>query len=597
MTTPQVERRTTAVLVADVVGYCRLVETNEERALAAIKELWGAVFRPLIAEYRGRIVKLMGDGLIAEFGSVVGAVACAAAVQEKLAAQQQQVAVERRIVLRIGINLGDVVIDGDDLLGDGVNVAARLEQLCPPGTVLISGSAHEQLSGKLDLHFEYVGEQHLKNIARPVRTYCMDVGGLTPMLPASSRSDKPAVAVLPFDNMSADPDQAYFSDGITEDVITELSRFRELTVIARNSSFAFRGQSMDLRQIGRMLGAEYVVEGSVRRLGDRVRITVQLIEATSGTHLWAERYDRAMEDVFAIQEDMSQSIVATVAQRVRDDREVSARRRRPEDMHAYDLFLQANRLSDDFTPGSQERALSLLERAVKIDPTFARAYTGLAYAYFNRAIDNGIGAPREKDENRIKALRFAEQALVLDPNDPKVHCTLGFMCLTWRDFDRAERHLDLARTMNPNDPIIQIFWAWMQGALGRPERGLAAAQIALRLNPRHPSWYNYYLSRILFQLGRYSEAAVLLEQRTFDSPIRHPRDMAWRAAAYGHLGRIEEANECGDVFVQAVRTLWIGDPAAGPAEYVDWLVDVSYLREPRDVERLRAGLRLAGLPA
>ncbi len=317
--------------------------------------------------------------------------------------------------------------------------------------------------------------------------------------------------------MSADPDQAYFSDGITEDVITELSRFRELTVIARNSSFAFRGQSMDLRQSGCMLGAEYVVEGSVRRLGDRVRITVQLIEATSGTHLWAERYDRAMEDVFAIQEEISQNIVATVAQRVRDDREVSARRRRPEDMHAYDLFLQANRLSDDFTPGSQERVLSLFERAVKIDPTFARAYTGLAYAYLNRAIDNGIGAPREKDENRIKALRFAEQALVLDPNDPKVHCTLGFMCLTWRDFDRAERHLDLARTMNPNDPIIQIIWAWMQGALGRPERGLAAAQL-LRINPRHPSWYNYYLSRILFQLGRYSEAAVLLEQRTFDSP-------------------------------------------------------------------------------
>ncbi|MFW8645095.1 tetratricopeptide repeat protein [Rhizobium beringeri] len=286
--------------------------------------------------------------------------------------------------------------------------------------------------------------------------------------------------------MSADPDQAYFSDGITEDVITELSRFRELTVIARNSSFAFRGQSMDLRQIGRMLGAEYVVEGSVRRLGDRVRITVQLIEATSGTHLWAERYDRAMEDVFAIQEEMSQNIVATVAQRVRDDREVSARRRRPEDMHAYDPLPAGQpplRRLYTWEPGTS----SFPARACGQNrPDFARAYTGLAYAYFNRAIDNGIGAPREKDENRIKALRFAEQALVLDPNDPKVHCTLGFMCLTWRDFDRAERHLDLARTMNPNDPIIQIFWAWMQGALGRPERGLAAAQIALRINPASP---------------------------------------------------------------------------------------------------------------
>ncbi len=573
MTTPQVERRIAAVLVADVVGYCRLIELDEARTLAAVKELWVALFQPLIAENRGRIVKLMGDGLIAEFGSIVGAVACAAAVQIELATRQQDVSVERRIMLRIGVNVGDVVVEGDDLLGDGVNIAARLEQLCPPGTVLISGSAHEHLSGKLDIRFNFAGEQHLKNIARPVKTYCMEAVGSTVISPHLSerQSDRPAIAVLPFDNMSGDPDQAYFSDGITEDVITELSRFSELMVIARNSSFAFRGRSMDLREIGRLLGAGYIVEGSVRRSGGRVRITVQLIEATSGTHLWAERYDRAIEDVFAVQEEISQNIVATVAQRVREDREVAARRRPPEDMRAYDLFLQGNRLMDDFTPGTQERVLSLFERAIQIDPTFARAYTGLAYAYLNRAIDSGVGVPREKDDNRVKALNLAEQALALDPNDPKVHCTLGFMCLTWRYFDRAERHVDLARSMNPNDPIIQIIWAWMQGCLGRPERALPAAQIAFRINPRHPSWYNYYLSHILFQLGRYSEAAVLLEQRTFDSPTRHPRDMAWRAAAYAHLGRIEEAKRCGEVFVRAVSGLWRGDPTAGPAEYVDCL--------------------------
>jgi adenylate cyclase len=597
MTPPQLERRLAAILVADVVGYSRLVETDEASTLAAVKELWAALFQPLVTEHRGRVVKLMGDGLIAEFGSVVGAVACAAAVQRQLASRHEQGTMEPSIMLRIGVNLGDVVIEGGDLLGDGVNVAARLEQLCPPRGVLISGTAYEHLVGKLDIRFDYAGEQHLKNIARPVKTYLMEVSGSPPMPPSNLHCDKPVIAVLPFENMSGDHEQAYFSDGITEDVITELSRFSELMVIARNSSFAFRGQTTDMREIGRMLGAGYVVEGSVRRAGDRVRITAQLIEAASGTHLWAERYDRAMEDVFAVQEEISQNIVATVAQRVRDDREVAARRRQPEDMRAYDLFLQGNRLSDDFTPGSQERVLSLFERAIQIDPTFARAHTGLAYAYLNRAVDNGVGVRREQDENRVKALRLAEQALALDPNDPKVHCTLGFMCLTWRDFDRAERHLDLARSMNPNDPIIQIIWAWVQGALGRPERALPAAQIAFRINPRHPNWYNYYLSRILFQLGRYSEAAVLLEQRTFDSPTRHPRDLAWRAAAYGHLGRIEEAQRCGEVFEQAVRGLWRGDPTAGPNEYVDWVVDISYLREPKDIERLRAGLRLAGLPA
>ncbi len=397
--------------------------------------------------------------------------------------------------------------------------------------------------------------------------------------------------------MSGDPEQVYFSDGITEDVITELSRFSELTVIARNSSFAFRGQDTDMREIGRKLGAGYVVEGSVRRAGNRVRITAQLVGAESGTHVWAERYDRALEDVFAVQEEISRHIVTAVAQRIRDDSEIAALRRRPEDMRAYDLFLQGNRLSDDFNPGAQERALGLFERAIQIDPTFARAYTGLAYIYLNRVIDSGVGVPREEDTNRVKALRLAEQALALDPNDPRVHCSLGYICWTWRDFDRAERHLDLAKAMNPNDPLILMAWAWLQCALGRPALALPAAEIAFRLNPQHPSWYNYYLSRIMFQLGRYREAAAILEQRTSDNPARHPRDMAWRAACYSHLGRAEEANHCGQIFVQTVRDLWQGAPSAGSREYVDWVVDVAYLRDPQDVERLRFGLRQAGLPA
>jgi adenylate cyclase len=593
-----VERRLTAIMAADVVGYSRLVEADEASTLTSLKDLRQDVVAPLLAEHYGRIVKLMGDGLIAEFGSVVSAVTCAAAIQARLGRAQQQVAPERRIVLRIGINLGDVVVEGDDLLGDGVNVAARLEQTCPPGGVLISGAVYDQLPGKLDVGFTDVGELRLKNIARPVRTYRMEVEGASVTITAAAPlTERPAVAVLPFDNMGGDPEQAYFSDGITEDIITELSRFRELMVIARNSSFSFRGKSMDVREIGRALGAGYVVEGSVRRAGRRVRVTAQLVDARSGAHLWAERYDRALEDVFAIQEEIAQSIVATVAQRVIQDSEVAARRRPPGDIRAYDLFLQGNRLIDAFTPEEQARAQVLLKQAIQIDPGFARAYTTLAWFHLNRSVDAAVGVPRDQDEGRAMALRLAEQALTLDPNDPRVHSTLGYMYLMWRDFDRAEQHMDLALGMNPNDSLIQMFWAWVQSCVGQPERALPAAEIALRLHPCHPNWYKYFLAHVQFQRGQYQEAADLLARLTQDTPARHPRYMAWRTSACAHLGRAEEARLCAGTFVEGVRNCWAGDPAAGAKEYVDWFVDVTYLRRRREIERLREGLRLAGLPA
>jgi adenylate cyclase len=505
---------------------------------------------------------------------------------------------ERRIALRIGINLGDVVAENDDLLGDGVNVAARLEQLCPPGGVLISGTVQDQLTGKLEIPFVSVGELHLKNIVRPIRAYQMVRDGAAPVSLPSSGADRPAVAVLPFANMSGDAKQVYFSDGMTEEVITELSRFRELMVIARNSSFAFRGQSMDLREVGRQLGAAYIVEGSVRRADKRVRIAAQLAEAATGAHLWADRYDRSIEDVFAIQEEIARGIVATVAQRVREDSEMAARRRPPADLRAYDLYIQGHHLSDDWRPEAQARIEKLFEEPRRIDPTFARAYTGLAYVHLNRTLDSGMWALHEPDEHRLTALRLAEEALALDPNDPRVHNTLGFICLHLRQFARAERHLHLAWTMNPNDPTIQIIWGWVQGCLGRPEQGLTAAQIAFQLNPRHPGWYESYLGRLLFLLRRYSEAAPLLEQPNFPhARVRQLRDVAWRAATYGHLGQTEEARRCGEVFLQSARTLWLGDPRAGPAEYVDWLVDSFFLQRQADIENLRSGLRLAGLPA
>ncbi|ANY81209.1 hypothetical protein BB934_25810 [Microvirga ossetica] len=598
MTPSQVERRLAAILVADVVGYSRQVEADETRTLAALKDLRQTVLEPLLAERGGRLVKLLGDGLIAEFGSVVGAVACAAAIQAQVAGRQEQVPPERRIVLRIGVNLGDVVIEGDDLLGDGVNIAARLEQICEPGGVMISGAAYDQLPGKLDVRFAYAGEPRLKNIARPVRAYrLMPEGRLAQLDPAPRAGEKPVIAVLPFHNLSGDPEQVYFSDGMTEEVLTELSRFRELMVIARNSSFAFRGKSMDVREIGHALGATYVIEGNVRRAGNRVRINAQLVDAASGTHLWAERYDRAIEDVFAVQEEIAQSIVATVAQRVRDEGEVAARRRPPEDIRAYDLFLKGLRLSDTFTPEVQAQVEALYEQARAIDPTFARTYTGLAYIHLNRSINVVAGVGPQPDEHRFSALDLAERALALDPNDPQVHCTLGMMCAFVRDFDRGERHFDLARTMNPNDASIQILWAWMQAVIGKPERGMAAAETAYRLNPRHPLWYDRFVARLHFQLGRYGEATALLERSILGIPARRLRDTGWLVAALAHQARLDEAARRGEELVREIACHWCGDPGAGPSDYVDWIVWSSLLQHAADMERLRVGLRLAGLPS
>ena len=317
----RVERRLAAILAADVVAYSRLVETDEARTLAAIRALRTEVTDPLIAEHRGRIVKLMGDGAIVEFGSAVDAVACAVAIQEAVTVHQQQVPPEHRIVFRIGINVGDVVVDGDDLLGDGVNVAARLEALAEPGGICIADAVQKQLAGKTNFAFEDTGERTLKNIAQPVHVWrwarepSPAAAGAPLPLP-----DRPSIAVLPFDNLSSQPEETYFSDGITEDIITGLARFRSLFVIARNSSFAFRGKPTSLVDIGRQLGVSYLLEGSVRRAGSRLRITAQLIEAATGAHLWAERYDRSLDDIFAVQDEVAQTIVTTLVGRIEDAR-------------------------------------------------------------------------------------------------------------------------------------------------------------------------------------------------------------------------------------------------------------------------------------
>jgi TolB-like protein/class 3 adenylate cyclase len=598
------ERRLAAIFVADVEGYSRLMDVDEVTTLTTLTS-HRAILDTLISQHHGRIANTAGDSVLAEFSSAVDAVNCALAAQAALASTNESLPEERRLWFRIGVHVGDLMVKDGDLFGESVNIAARLQGLAEPGGVCLSATAYEYVRKTLQAPVDDLGLQQVKNIEEPVRTFAIKPSARATASPILSRverrdrtrADKPSVAVLPFTNMGSDPAQLYFSDGITEDIITELARFRDFLVISRHSSFAFRDTAVDVREVGRVLNADYVVEGSVRRGEDRVRVTAQLINAASGSHLWAERYDRPMEDVFAIQDDIARGVVATVAQRIIEDTSAAARRRPPQDVRAYDLFLQGNYLTLQFTVEAQDQGQAFFERARELDPTFARAYTGLAHLYLERATDRGVGVPREQEPNRVEALRLAKEALARDPNDPRVQSTIGFLYLVWREFDHAEHHLDLARALNPNDPLIQMTWAFAQACFGRPEQGLPAAELAFRLNPLRPTWYTHFLSRILFLLRRYEEVATALEPRTREPPAMHRRDLAWLAAAYSFLGRDKDARRCAGLFLEGVGQVWRGDPSAGPAEYVDWLVDASFLRRAEDEEHLREGLRRAGLPA
>ncbi|MGH6931992.1 MAG: adenylate/guanylate cyclase domain-containing protein, partial [Dongiaceae bacterium] len=439
MTTARAERRLSAIMAADIVGYSRLIEANEAATLADIAALRAQVIEPLLAEYKGRVVKTMGDGVIVEFGSVVDAVLCAVAMQKQVAISQREVASERRIIFRIGVNLGDVVVAGDDLLGDGVNVAARLEQLSPPGGVLVSGTAYDQLRGKLELPLDFAGDQRVKNISQPVRTYSVRLEGtkrvwglrtrrlrrylppavvlialaiaagvaawwLQPTMPTLAA--KPSIAVLPFDNIGDDEITGRFADGITEDIITDLARYREVDVIARNSTAVYDGKPIDIRQVGRDLDVRYVLEGSVQREADQVRITAQLIDAGTAAHIWSDRWDRPITDLFALQAEISKQ----VANRLLDTggaittaEHVAGRRTSPRDLTAYELYLRGREALHEFTGESVTEAISLLKQAVEKDPTLARAWDELGAAYI---ISSDFGA--EATTAQAEALKAAE---------------------------------------------------------------------------------------------------------------------------------------------------------------------------------------------
>jgi len=437
--------------------------------------------QPKITERKGRIVKLMGDGLLAEFPSVVEAVQCAIDIQQDMAGQEVGLSDERRIRLRIGVNLGDIIVEGSDIYGDGVNVAARLEGLAEPGGICLSGKVYEEVRNKLPTAFEDLGEQEVKNIPEPVRVYRWMDAAVAAVIDTSRTEsepplpDKPSIAVLPFVNMSGDSEQEYFSDGITEDIITELARYRTLFVIARNSSFAYKGQSPNVGKIGQKLGVAYVVEGSVRKAGNRVRVTVQLVEAASGNHLWAERYDRDLEDIFAVQDELVREVAAAVPGQLHAAEVQRARRRPVENLTAYDYVLRGDWLLDQ-DMGARE-ALALFEKAIEIDPQCARAYVELAGYHAYSVFAHGASI----DESAQLARSLAEKALEIDPADPSVQATVAHAYIMVGEHDLARRHIERAIKLNPNDYRVMIYAALVLAYLGDHGEGLNWIRMLLQV--------------------------------------------------------------------------------------------------------------------
>jgi TolB-like protein/class 3 adenylate cyclase/Tfp pilus assembly protein PilF len=549
------QRRLAAILAADVVGYSRMMQADEAGTLGALKSRRTEILQPLVSKHHGRIVKVMGDGVLVEFASAVEAVSCAAALQAAMKVANADLREDRRIALRIGINLGDVMVEGGDLYGDGINVAARLEAIAEPGAVVVSRTVFDHVRGKVQFGFDDLGEQQLKNIAEPVRTYQLRPDGEAFAAPsAQALVEKPSIAVLPFTNMSGDPEQEYFSDGITEDIITELSRFRSLFVIARHSSFQFRGKAIDVKRMGRELGVQYVVEGSIRRAGDRVRVTAQLIDATTGNHVWADRYDRELKEIFAVQEEVTRTIAATAAGRVESAGIKLAERKSTNDLAAYDLVLRAHATldraiadSDLFTKGTLSSGRRLLEKAIQIDPNYARIYVELARSHMYEWFDSG------HPKSLGKFLTSAQMAARLDPDDSSSLRLLGMANMFHRRYEDARFHFERALSINPNDRMAVINWAVYLDFIGEPSESLAWSKKAALLDRHY--LYGEVLGRALYALERYEEALIefrSLEEHYFGRQV-------CLAATYARLNRLDEARveaaACSGR-VRAIRAEW-----------------------------------------
>jgi TolB-like protein/class 3 adenylate cyclase/Flp pilus assembly protein TadD len=603
MATMTATRRLAAVLAADVAGYSRLVGADEEGTLSRLKALRAKVIDPNIAEHRGRIVKTTGDGLLVEFASVVDTLRCAVEIQATVAESNAPLPADKRIQFRIGINVGDIVVEEDDIFGDGVNVAARLEGMAEPGGICVSERVQEDAAGRLDLAFDDMGEQTLKNIARRVRVY--RVRGIAaakspsaPATPVPPFPEKPSIAVLPFQNITGDPEQEYFVDGMVEEIITALSRIRWLFVLARNSSFTYKGQAVDVKRAGRELGVRYLLEGSVRKAGNRVRIAGQLIEAETGAHLWADRFDGLLEDVFDLQDKVA-SAVAGVIEPALQAAEIRRSAERPtSDLTAYDLYLRALSLYEGGRAGVQE-ALELLGRAIERDPDYGPA---LALAAHCHQVLDIIGWSNDPATNRNEGIDLARKALRVARDDPDV---LGRAAHAFgyfgEDLDAAIALVDRARELNPSFALGWFRSGWLRLWRGEPDLAIEHFQTSLRLSPRNPIAASFLGIGVGHVLSRqFEEARAMLLRSLQESPNSVPTHR-WLAVCCAHMGRLEEARE----MINRLRVIIDAAPSGSPyrnPEHRELVRDrlravlrdgASPYRNPEHRELYLSGLRLA----
>jgi TolB-like protein len=533
MAEERAHRRLAAILAADVVGYSWLMGTDEEGTLARLKALRSDLLDPKVDEYRGRIVKTTGDGLLAEFASVVDALRCAVEVQRGVVGRNAEADPEKRIALRIGIHFGDIISDAGDIYGDGVNVAARLEALAGPSGICVSGRVQEDARGKLDLAFEDLGEQRLKNIAWPVKVFRAQLGtDMAAPRPGLASPDKPSIAVLPFINMSGDPEQVYFAEGLAEDLITDLSKVPGFLVIARNSSFAFKGRSVDIRSIASELGVRYVVEGSVRRASARVRINAQLIDATTGNHLWAERYDRDLADFFVVQDEVVGKIVSALAGALPSAG--SLPKRRAANLEAYELFVRGRSLISLSLHDTRE-ARQLLEKAIELDPGFAEAHAWLAYSHHFGWTYCGEAV----EEHRALARAGARDAVALDPKNADAHIVLGYLRSYEGELAEGVAEFEVGLRINPNHADGWVLLSDLRVLEGRAAEAIDCARNGFRLNPHPPGNYYWPLGWAQYAAGRYQDAVETLRH---DS-ARAPGVRRILAAALAQLGRMTEARK------------------------------------------------------
>ena len=585
------ERRLAAILAADVVGYSRLMGADEEATLATLNA-YRQVIDGLIADHHGRVFGSAGDSVIAEFASPVEAVRCAVEVQQGLEKRNADLPEKRRMYFRIGVNLGDVMVEGDNLLGDGVNVAARLEGLAAPGDVSISGSVYEQVKNKVDVDFDFLGKQEVKNIAEPVPVFRVQLetrAGDSQAAASGEDSstslappDKPSIAVLPFDNMSGDPEQGYFSDGITEDIITDLSKVSALFVIARNSAFTYKGKAVMVQDVSRELGVRYVVEGSIRKAGNRVRITAQLIDGLSGGHLWAERYDRDLTDIFEVQDDVTQQIVGALKVTLSETEKSLIVDGGTKNVDSHDYFLRGRELLFGLKRDHEmfDQSTACFRRAIELDPNYAGPYAGLGMAYMLDYQNRWSDAP---ETSLDQAERFVSEAIAKDDKDPFSHYVAAVVAMLKKDYERWAHEADRALSLNPNYAPALNCRGMVHAYSGEPAKAIPYIERAMRLDPALQQQYVHFLGTAHFVAGDYETAAALFKDRISINPTTD-LSRAFLASALGHLSDLDEA-----------RRIWRELKEINPGySHVDHVGRLPF-RTTADAEKFTDGLRKAGL--